>query len=151
VRTRRSKLKLKPKPRPSLPNLPKPEGRRPYYPSDLKARQPKPRLLAAAREKARKQGVPFSLTENDVSIPELCPALGFALYSIGKPGGGGNTPTLVLADPQRGFVPGNVAVVSAVAARLMSNATPEELARIADFYEAAQAGEPLPAAAPIPA
>jgi hypothetical protein len=152
VRRRRAKLRPKPSSR-SLSSQPtkKAEGRRPYYPSDFKAREPKERLLTAAKKRAAKLGVPFRLTADDVAIPELCPALGFALYAIDRPGGGSNTPVLVAADPERGFVPGNVAVVSAVAARLLSEATPDQMLRVADWMEAAQAGEPLPLAQPTPA
>jgi hypothetical protein len=73
------------------------------------------------------------LTISDVVIPSRCPVLGIAM----RPGAGrlcDTSPTLDRIDNTKGYVPGNVMVISYKANRIKSNATPEELRLVADFY-----------------
>jgi hypothetical protein len=57
---------------------------------------------------------------------------------------------LEIIDPAKGWVKGNVIVVSHFAKRIKSDATPEELLRVADWLEATRAKAEPPAAAPSP-
>ena len=83
-------------------------------------------LLQKARQRAKKKSLPFSLTEEDIVIPDVCPVLGIPLFS-----GNGrmidNSPNLDRIIPEKGYVPGNVRVISQRANRIKSNATAEEI------------------------
>lgn len=67
-------------------------------------------------------------------MPTHCPVLGIKLeYSTtGRPTDA--SPSIDRIIPERGYVPGNVIVVSMRANRLKSNATMNELEQIARFY-----------------
>lgn len=79
-------------------------------------------LLALAKQRAKRFGIPFSITEDDIKIPEKCPALGMVL----KHGTGHRkipeSPTLDRIDPKMGYIPGNVVVISNLANAIKSNA-----------------------------
>jgi hypothetical protein len=86
-------------------------------------------MLGAARKRARQFGLPFALTESDVVIPSHCPVLGIPLAR----GDGARTdasPTLDRIEPARGYVAGNVAVISWRANRIKSDGSLSELERI---------------------
>ena len=83
-------------------------------------------LLQKARQRARKKSLPFSLTEEDIVIPDTCPVLGIQLFS-GEGVMCDNSPNLDRIIPEKGYVPGNVRVISQRANRIKSNATAEEI------------------------
>jgi hypothetical protein len=92
--------------------------------------------LYAARARAKRKGLPFSITAADIVIPERCPVLGIPLApGSGGPGVGpaGNAPTLDRIVPSLGYVPGNVVVISWRANRIKADATPDELDAIASW------------------
>ena len=93
---------------------------------------PEKALLSAARYRAKRKGVPFNLTYRDIVIPKRCPILGIALQR-GLEGGLDNSPSLDRIVPRRGYVRGNVRVISNRANRIKSDSTPEELARILTY------------------
>lgn len=67
----------------------------------------------------------------------MCPVLGVPLdYTIGK-GGICNdySPSFDRIDPSKGYVSGNVIVVSTLANRIKSNANVDQLKKVAAFYE----------------
>lgn len=97
-------------------------------------------ILASAKCRAKKAGMEFSITLDDVPVPEFCPVLGIKMIS-GM--GIGSYPPLDVRDRapsidrinnSLGYVPGNVVVVSYRANRIKSNASLEELEAIASFY-----------------
>jgi hypothetical protein len=92
----------------------------------------KKRLLNNAKQRAIKGGLPFSITEADIDIPEFCPVLGFKL-TTGKGSVDPSSTSIDKIDPKRGYVPGNVQVMSYMANRMKSNATPTELLMFADW------------------
>ena len=93
-------------------------------------------LLYAAKQRAKRKGLAFNLTEKDIRIPKYCPVFGIQLtpqYGNGKQCD--ISPTLDRINPKLGYVVGNVIVISHLANRLKSDATPALLRRIADFYD----------------
>lgn len=69
-------------------------------------------------------------------IPLHCPVLGLPLYrNSGGAAQGPNSPSLDRIDPALGYVRGNVKVISSRANSIKSNATPEELLRVAAYYQ----------------
>jgi len=91
-------------------------------------------MLVRTRQRARRRGVPFELTIQDISIPETCPVLGIPLFTGSVLTD--NSPTLDRIVPARGYVPGNVAVMSCRANRIKNDGTAEEHRRIAAWLDA---------------
>lgn len=88
-----------------------------------------------AKTRARKAGLPFTITLDDVVIPTHCPILGIPLFRAkGRGGQAENSPTLDRVRPELGYVRGNVIVISNRANRIKSDATIKELRDIASFY-----------------
>lgn len=94
---------------------------------------PEEYMLVRARVRAKKRGQEFSLTRADIVIPERCPVLGILLErGVGLACAG--SPSLDRIDNAKGYVPGNVIVISNRANSLKSDASVEELRAVADFY-----------------
>ena len=91
------------------------------------------RLLYGAKSRAKARNIPFDLTARDVELPSFCPVLGIPL-ELGRGEQVDGSPTLDRIIPERGYVRGNVIVISWRANRLKSNATIEELSLISDFF-----------------
>lgn len=93
-------------------------------------------MLGDARKRAQLSGVAFDLEEDDIEIPTHCPVFGFPLKrNCGAPGP--NSPSLDRLRPERGYVRGNVIVVSNRANILRRDASVKELERLAAFYRKA--------------
>ncbi len=90
-------------------------------------------LLRRAKTGARRHGREFALAVADIQVPEFCPVLGIRLDRAGKPGAD-DSPSVDRIDNAKGYVPGNIVVVSRRANAIKRDATLEELRRIADFY-----------------
>lgn len=103
---------------------------------DWYAANPARSMLASARKRAKKQGLPFDITIEDIKIPPYCPALGIPLVPAASRGAPTpNSPSLDRIKPELGYVKGNVIVVSLRANQIKSNASLEEIKMVYDFYE----------------
>ncbi len=89
-------------------------------------------LIADAKKRAKREGLPFDLTAADIVVPELCPVLGIPLVR-GDKVLGDSSPSLDRITPTLGYVRGNVAVISYRANRIKQNATPDELLAVAEW------------------
>ena len=90
-------------------------------------------MVSRARTRANKAGIPFEITAADIVIPTHCPVLGIPLIQgRGRPEPG--SPSLDRIVAERGYVPGNIVVISNRANTLKRDATPAELRAIAVFY-----------------
>lgn len=94
----------------------------------------KRKMLAAARSRATKSGLPFGITVDDLHIPDRCPVLGTP-FVLGGVAATDASPSLDKIVPALGYVPGNVLVVSNRVNRAKSNLSVHELKIIALFYE----------------
>jgi len=83
---------------------------------------------------AKKRGLAFTIRFCDITWPEFCPVFGVRMSRVVRGMNGDWGPSLDRIDNTKGYVPGNVIVVSAKANRIKSNATPEELRQVAGFY-----------------
>ena len=81
--------------------------------------------------------LPFDITIEDFIMPDRCPALGLTLNYEFKNSGkfAPNSPSLDRRIPELGYVKGNVQVISAKANWIKSNATPDELMKVALYSE----------------
>lgn len=81
--------------------------------------------MTYVRARAKSKGIPFDITEEDIQIPAFCPLLGIPLF----PGNGlmcDNSPTVDRIDSSKGYVKGNVWVVSYKANRIKNDSKFEE-------------------------
>lgn len=93
-------------------------------------------LVSLAKQRAKLVGVPFKLTALDVRIPHRCPILGIPLKR-GERIHGDASPTLDRIVPKKGYVRGNVQVISALANRMKNNASPRHLRLFASWIRRA--------------
>lgn len=96
-----------------------------------RARNPASYLLSAAKSRAKSSGMEFNIAIDDIEIPRFCPVLGIELVHRG---GRTNSPSIDRIDNSKGYVKGNVIVISVRANLIKRDATLLELQRIADFY-----------------
>jgi hypothetical protein len=90
-------------------------------------------LLSSAKYRAKKKNLPFNIHKEDISIPDKCPVFSIPIrYSEG--GKTDNSPTIDRIDNTKGYIKGNIVVVSFKANRIKSNATLEELQNLVNFY-----------------
>lgn len=91
------------------------------------------RVMANARSRAAKKGLPFSITKDDLKalMVSHCPALGIELIYHNAGGNRFNSASLDRIIPSHGYVPGNVAVISYKANRMKSDSTVEEFMSLA--------------------
>ena len=105
------------------------------YQRNSRKRNPKHHLVYDARARARRNGVPYDLTVEDLTWPTHCPVLGIELF-YGRAEGDGqrqNSATLDRRDNSKGYVKGNVFVISHRANRIKSDATAAELEAVAKY------------------
>lgn len=78
-------------------------------------------------------GIPFGLQSMyDIPHTTHCPIFGVELVQNGR---GDFSPSLDKIRPELGYVKGNIIVVSDLANRIKSNATPEQIMAVAKFYK----------------
>lgn len=82
-------------------------------------------ILQRAKDRAQRQGITFALSRDHIPVLISCPVLGIPLV-IGEPRSR-NSPSLDRIDPAKGYVAGNVRVVSDHANLIKSNLTFSEL------------------------
>lgn len=85
-----------------------------------KIKDPRVGMVNDARSRSRKKGLDFDITIEDISIPAFCPVLNIPLFVCGKKLTQ-NSPTLDRIDPTKGYIRGNVAVISFRANHLKNN------------------------------
>jgi hypothetical protein len=102
-------------------------------------RNPAVQLLASARNRAKVFGFPFNLTLADIVVPTHCPALGIPINFEAK----NNVPSLDRVIPSKGYVAGNVNVISWRANRLKLNASLKELEGLVEYVKSALDKHPV--------
>lgn len=96
-------------------------------------------LYRRAFARAKKYGVPCTITANDIIIPDVCPILGIPLIWTDKQGGHPNSPSLDRFDPKLGYVPGNIAVISKRANAMKYDASIDDVRKLLKWMEASAA------------
>ena len=96
-------------------------------------------MLLSAKKRAKKKGIPFSITLEDIpDIPEQCPALGILFKSgVGTGKILDSSPSLDRIIPALGYVPGNLAIISKKANTIKHNGCLEELKLVCEYVERA--------------
>ena len=81
------------------------------YMRSYRRTNPKEVLYNNARQRAKRDNLPFTITHGDFEIPEVCPVLGIPLFvGVGKCSD--NSPSLDRHKPELVYIPGNIVVMS---------------------------------------
>jgi hypothetical protein len=104
------------------------EKRRKAYDKNLEGN-----MFYRAKKRAEQRGIEFSILVEDIVIPETCPALGIPIERID--GKKESSPSLDRKDPSKGYIKGNIVVISNRANRLKSDASLEEIELILRYMK----------------
>ena len=113
-------------------------------------------MLRFKKGNAKERGIDFSLTLDDVPFTAACPVLGVPFLLPGSEETAAalkaagvrnrsfwNSPSFDRIDPRKGYVSGNVVLVSQLANKIMSNATsPDRVRIVADWFDGELAAAP---------
>jgi hypothetical protein len=94
-------------------------------------------LVSSCKQTAKNKSLPFDITAEDIVVPTHCPILGIELR-MGQAGlheCHDAAPSIDRIVPEKGYVRGNVVVVSFRANRIKSNTTPDEILAVGRFYK----------------
>lgn len=85
------------------------------------------KMLMVAQQRAYRNAIPFNIEQDDIRTSVYCPYLGHKLtYTVNN--GRVKTNALIGCDNLvKGYIPGNVRLMSDQAVQMKGNATPEEL------------------------
>lgn len=93
-------------------------------------------MLIYSERNARLASVPFNLTAEDVIVPDVCPVFGTKFSYESKRNDRDLSPSIDRIIPEKGYVKGNVWIISFRANRIKSDATLDELRMIVKALEA---------------
>jgi hypothetical protein len=104
----------------------------PSYRKALRVIDSRKIMLSHAKKRALEKGLECTITVNDIIIPNICPFLQIPIFVCtseisGRHGPCDNSPSLDRLDNTKGYIPGNVLVVSFRANSLKKDASIEEL------------------------
>ena len=102
------------------------------YNTAYKRKNPQRYMWATARNNARRDGREFTITPEDIMIPEYCSYLGLKLTFRERRGIEDSGYSLDRIDNRKGYIPGNIEVISDLANRMKQNATKEQLITFAN-------------------
>ena len=88
-------------------------------------------ILGRARQRAKRKDFEFNLEVEDIVIPLRCPILDIEIVRNKKGDLKDNSPSLDRIDNAKGYVKGNIMVISNKANTMKSNASPEQLVKFA--------------------
>jgi len=105
------------------------------YGYEYSQKNPQKILLLSAKHRSIKKGEPFTISEEDIHIPTTCPVLGIPIEKVfspsGKRGACEGSPSLDRIDNTKGYVKGNVQVISNKANSMKNSASPKQLLQFA--------------------
>lgn len=84
-------------------------------------------LWSQAKRRAAREGIEFNIDKEDVIIPTYCPYLGIELTRTWGKGQLPSNASIDKMDPTKGYIKGNIQIISRQANTMKSNSTKEEL------------------------
>lgn len=88
-----------------------------------------------AKCRAKKKGMDFTLEVSDIVIPTHCPVFGIPLFSNDGKGACPNSPTLDRLDQTKGYIKGNIWVISSKANTIKSYSSLDDLKQLILVWE----------------
>lgn len=104
-----------------------------YHKNNKDIEWKKKRILKNVKNRTKKSGIAFNITVDDIDWPTYCPVLGFKLDYSGKDRW--RQVSLDKTDPSKGYVVGNVVVMSMRANAIKYDATVEELEKVVSYLK----------------
>lgn len=98
---------------------------------DRHRRDPLKTLVRWTKKSAKLRGLEHSITRDDVEAPPVCPVLKTPFIVGDKD----LAMSIDRIDNTRGYVPGNVQIISRLANRMKSNATTDQLKLFSDWIQ----------------
>ena len=98
-------------------------------------------MLQTAKSRAKKNNWEFNIDKDDIIIPEKCPVLGIPLFiRQGFKGNGKNpnNPSLDRIDSTKGYIKGNINVISWRANDLKKDGKLDEFIKIVEYLNASK-------------
>jgi len=92
------------------------------------------KMWTTSKRRALVAGHEFTIDVDDIVIPEYCPVLGLKLKQ-GKGKIADNSPSMDRVDNRKGYIKGNVQVISVRANRIKSDASLEELEKVLAYIK----------------
>ena len=88
---------------------------------------PEKTILKSAKARAKEKGFEFNLEESDIIIPKICPLLGTEITFIQGQGNVWTNASIDRIDSSKGYVKGNIEIMSRLANMMKQFATQEQL------------------------
>ena len=104
-----------------------PSARRSYLYQAMRAK------FRAKKANSVRIGIEFTIDFGDLTFPTHCQVLGLELDYFTEQGWTDHSPSFDRVDPTKGYIKGNVAIISMRANRIKNNGTAEEHEKIAAF------------------
>lgn len=104
-----------------------------HSPKKLKVRE----MISSARKRAKRDNVPIDIDHDYVMnlATDICPALGIPISYTNSGHLKDNSATLDKFDAERGYVKGNVNIISRLANIIKTSATANQVRHVADWME----------------
>lgn len=91
-------------------------------------------ILNQTRKSAKERGLAFELALEDIIIPKFCPVFNIPL-TFAKGQRTDNSPSIDRIDSSKGYIKGNIRIISWRANDLKKNGTMEEFEQIVDYMK----------------
>jgi hypothetical protein len=105
--------------------------------AEAKIKNPERYIHSRAKRRAKNKNFKFNIEISDINIPNMCPILDIPIFKVRtqgkKAGPTSNSASLDRIDNTKGYIKGNIQVVSHQANTMKGNATPEELIKFAKW------------------
>lgn len=100
----------------------------------VKSKSPEWRMHQRAKQRAKAKGIDFTISPDDITIPDVCPILCIPLVvHKGKSGAYRDSPSLDRIDNSRGYTPDNIWVISQLANAMKCHASETDLQQFAQW------------------
>lgn len=91
-------------------------------------------ILYQIKNRSKRNNIEFDLTIDDIIIPEKCPILGVKLNLRANSKDYKFAPSVDRIDPSKGYIKGNIMIISMKANLMKNNASVEELLNFSNYF-----------------